>query len=73
MLFRSIDAYARAAELDPTNAAIAQRLSLLKTAQSTGGALPAAPGPQDVHPTAYANPHSDTHWLDWTPSPSALS
>ncbi|KAK7688149.1 hypothetical protein QCA50_008519 [Cerrena zonata] len=52
----AIDAYARAAELDPANTAIAQRLSLLKTAQTTGGALPAAPGPQDVHPTAYANP-----------------
>lgn len=52
----AIDVYARAAELDPTNTAIAQRLSLLKTAQTTGGALPAAPGPQDVHPTAYANP-----------------
>ncbi|OBZ80027.1 General transcriptional corepressor ssn6 [Grifola frondosa] len=52
----AIDAYARAAELDPGNTAIAQRLQLLKTAQATGGALPAAPGPQDVHPTAYANP-----------------
>ncbi|CAL1697020.1 unnamed protein product [Somion occarium] len=52
----AIDAYARAAELDPSNTAIAQRLQLLKTAQATGGALPAAPGPQDVHPTAYANP-----------------
>ncbi|KAH9949448.1 TPR-like protein [Amylocystis lapponica] len=52
----AIDAYARAAELDPGNTAITQRLQLLKTAQATGGALPAAPGPQDVHPTAYANP-----------------
>ncbi|KAL4254529.1 hypothetical protein ABKN59_003203 [Abortiporus biennis] len=51
----AIDAYARAAELDPTNAAITQRLQLLRTAQATGGQLPAAPGPQDVHPTAYAN------------------
>ena len=51
----AIDAYARAAELDPTNQAIAQRLALLKNAQATGQALPAAPGPQDVHPTAYAN------------------
>lgn len=51
----AIDAYARAAELDPGNTAITQRLQLLKTAQATGGALPAAPGPQDVHPTAYAN------------------
>ena len=52
----AIDAYARAAELDPSNVAIAQRLALLKNAQATGQALPAAPGPQDVHPTAYANP-----------------
>ncbi|KAH9921315.1 uncharacterized protein B0H18DRAFT_936074 [Fomitopsis serialis] len=52
----AIDAYARAAELDPSNTAITQRLGLLKQAQATGSALPAAPGPQDVHPTAYANP-----------------
>jgi len=51
----AIDAYARASELDPTNPVISQRLQLLKTAQATGGALPAAPGPQDVHPTAYAS------------------
>ncbi|KAI0757584.1 hypothetical protein C8Q80DRAFT_1216170 [Daedaleopsis nitida] len=51
----AIDAYARAAELDPSNTAITQRLQLLKNAQATGQALPAAPGPQDVHPTAYAN------------------
>ncbi|KAI6022585.1 TPR-like protein [Pisolithus marmoratus] len=52
----AIDAYARAAELDPGNHVISQRLQLLKTAQATGGQLPAAPGPQDVHPNAYANP-----------------
>jgi len=51
----AIDAYARAAELDPRNTAITQRLELLKQAQATGAQLPAAPGPQDVHPTAYAN------------------
>ncbi|EPQ61220.1 hypothetical protein GLOTRDRAFT_135744 [Gloeophyllum trabeum ATCC 11539] len=51
----AIDAYARAAELDPTNPVISQRLQLLKQAQATGSALPAAPGPQDVHPTAYAS------------------
>ncbi|KAF9529472.1 hypothetical protein CPB83DRAFT_790062 [Crepidotus variabilis] len=51
----AIDAYARAAELDPSNAAIAQRLQLLRNAQATGSQLPAAPGPQDVHPTAYAS------------------
>ncbi|KAJ3489389.1 hypothetical protein NLI96_g2166 [Meripilus lineatus] len=48
----AIDAYTRAAELDRSNTAIAQRLELLRTAQATGGAIPAAPGPQDVHPTA---------------------
>jgi len=51
----AIDAYARAAELDPSNVAIAQRLQLLKNAQATGSQLPAAPGPQDVHPTAYTS------------------
>ena len=51
----AIDAYARASELDPNNPIISQRLQLLKTAQATGGQLPAAPGPQDVHPTAYAS------------------
>ena len=51
----AIDAYARASELDPNNPVISQRLQLLKTAQATGGQLPAAPGPQDVHPTAYAS------------------
>ncbi|KAJ7789464.1 TPR-like protein [Mycena olivaceomarginata] len=51
----AIDAYARASELDPTNPVISQRLALLKNAQATGGQVPAAPGPQDVHPTAYAS------------------
>ncbi|KAJ3879316.1 TPR-like protein [Lentinula edodes] len=51
----AIDAYARASELDPGNVVISNRLQLLKTAQATGGQLPAAPGPQDVHPTAYAS------------------
>lgn len=51
----AIDAYARASELDPGNHVISQRLQLLKNAQATGGQLPAAPGPQDVHPTAYAS------------------
>ncbi|KAF9560195.1 TPR-like protein [Agrocybe pediades] len=51
----AIDAYARASELDPSNTAIASRLQLLKNAQATGSQLPAAPGPQDVHPTAYAS------------------
>ncbi|TDL15850.1 hypothetical protein BD410DRAFT_902365 [Rickenella mellea] len=51
----AIDAYARASELDPNNPVITQRLQLLRNAQATGGQLPAAPGPQDVHPTAYAS------------------
>ncbi|KAH7907526.1 TPR-like protein, partial [Hygrophoropsis aurantiaca] len=51
----AIDAYARASELDPGNHVISQRLQLLKNAQATSGQLPAAPGPQDVHPTAYAS------------------
>ena len=51
----AIDAYARACELDPSNGAIGQRLQLLRNAQATGVQLPAAPGPQDVHPTAYAS------------------
>ncbi|KAG2066822.1 hypothetical protein BDR04DRAFT_1159834 [Suillus decipiens] len=51
----TIDAYARASELDPGNHVISQHLQLLKNAQATGGQLPAAPGPQDVHPTAYAS------------------
>ncbi|KAJ8088653.1 glucose repression mediator protein [Marasmius tenuissimus] len=51
----AIDAYARASELDPGNEVISGRLILLKQAQTTGGQLPAAPGPQDVHPTAYAS------------------
>ncbi|KAH9996620.1 hypothetical protein BJV77DRAFT_987930 [Russula vinacea] len=45
----------RAAELDPGNGAITQRLHLLKHSQATGAQLPAAPAPQDVHPTAYAS------------------
>jgi glucose repression mediator protein len=50
----TIDAYARAAELDLGNGAITQRtqrLHLLKHLQATGAQLPAAPAPQDVHPT----------------------
>ena len=44
----TIDAYARAAVLDPGNPDITQRLHLLKNTQATGSQLPAAPGPQDV-------------------------
>jgi glucose repression mediator protein len=63
----AIDAYARASELDPSNPAITQRLQLLKTAQATGGQLPAAPGPQDVHPTAYASAVVPPHTLTGPP------
>lgn len=63
----AIDAYARASELDPSNPAISQRLQLLKTAQATGGQLPAAPGPQDVHPTAYASAVVPPHTLTGPP------
>src|ERR1700761_8919933 len=51
----AIDAYARAAELDPNNTSIEQRLVVLRRAQATGAQIPAAPAPQDVHPTQYAN------------------
>ena len=63
----AIDAYARASELDPSNPAISQRLQLLKTAQATGGQLPSAPGPQDVHPTAYASAVVPPHGLTGPP------
>ncbi|RDB29062.1 General transcriptional corepressor ssn6 [Hypsizygus marmoreus] len=63
----AIDAYARASELDPSNPAITQRLHLLRTAQATGGQLPAAPGPQDVHPTAYASAVVPPHGLTGPP------
>ncbi|KDQ54958.1 hypothetical protein JAAARDRAFT_196330 [Jaapia argillacea MUCL 33604] len=73
----AIDAYARAAELDPMNPLITRRLQLLKEAQATGSALPAAPGPQDVHPTAYASavvpPPGPPMLLQATPNPHARS
>lgn len=50
----ALDAYTRAAELDPTNVHIKARLALLKGQPTTG--LPnqaGAPLPQDVHPQAY--------------------
>ncbi|KIM57902.1 hypothetical protein SCLCIDRAFT_129306, partial [Scleroderma citrinum Foug A] len=51
----AIDAYACTAELDPVSRT-KHHLHLLKNVQATGSQLPATPGPQDVHPTAYANP-----------------
>lgn len=52
----AIDAYERAAELDQSDTHIVERLTILKTAaQQTGGALPGAPVPKDVHPIEYAS------------------
>ncbi|KIM58092.1 hypothetical protein SCLCIDRAFT_129092, partial [Scleroderma citrinum Foug A] len=51
----AIDAYACTAELNPGNLS-ELHLHLLKNAHATGSQLPTAPGPQDIHPTAYANP-----------------
>ncbi|KAG8932974.1 glucose repression mediator protein [Tulasnella sp. 417] len=59
----AIDAYARAADLDPNNQVIKSRLRLLKDVQANGGTMPAAPGPQDVHPTAYASGHGPPSML----------
>lgn len=47
----ALDAYSRAAELDPTNQHIKARLALLK-GQPTNG-LPTQAVPHDVHPRAY--------------------
>lgn len=50
----ALDAYTRAADLDPSNVHIKARLALLKGQPTTG--LPnqgGAPLPQDVHPQAY--------------------
>ena len=49
----AIDAYTRAADLDPTNATIKQRLSMLQNAGGSNQNLPPAPGPVDVHPSQY--------------------
>jgi len=51
----ALDAYARAAELDPTNTHIKARLQLLRSGQATGPNQHNAPVPQDVHPQAYQN------------------
>ena len=51
----ALDAYQRAADLDPTNVHIKARLQLLQNGQPTSG-MPnqnSAPLPQDVHPQAY--------------------
>ncbi|KAI5996964.1 hypothetical protein EDD15DRAFT_2412554 [Pisolithus albus] len=59
--------YARAAELDPGNHVVSQRLQLFKNAQATGSQPPATPGPQDVHPNAYANPSAPPPGLSGPP------
>ncbi|KAG9001061.1 glucose repression mediator protein [Tulasnella sp. JGI-2019a] len=64
----AIDAYTRAADLDPNNQSIKARLRMLKEVQSTGGTMPAAPGPQDVHPTAYASAHGPPSMIGNGPS-----
>ncbi len=51
----ALDAYQRAAELDPNNVHIKARLQLLRSGQA-GNGIPgqsSAPLPQDVHPQAY--------------------
>jgi hypothetical protein len=56
----ALDAYQRAAELDPTNVHIKARLQLLQSGQTSNGVAnqgnAPAPMPQDVHPQAYQNP-----------------
>lgn len=51
----ALDAYQRAADLDPQNIHIKSRLELLKRLQASNGAANQgeAPRPQDVHPQAY--------------------
>jgi glucose repression mediator protein len=50
----ALDAYQRAAELDPSNVHIKARLQLLRNGQTSGMAVQtSAPLPQDVHPQAY--------------------
>jgi glucose repression mediator protein len=50
----ALDAYQRAADLDPANVHIKARLQLLQNGQSSAGAPNGnAPVPQDVHPQAY--------------------
>ena len=51
----ALDAYQRAADLDPSNVHIKARLQLLQNGQTSAGAPNQgnAPVPQDVHPQAY--------------------
>ena len=49
----ALDAYQRAAELDPNNTHIKARLQLLRSGGGTGPNAQNAPVPQDVHPQAY--------------------
>lgn len=49
----ALDAYQRAAELDPGNPHIKARLQLLRSGGSNGSGQAPAPQPADVHPQAY--------------------
>lgn len=52
----ALDAYQRAADLDPTNPHIKQRLELLRKSQGSSSGATAAPIPQDVNnPNQYQN------------------
>ncbi|CAJ0830399.1 10105_t:CDS:10 [Entrophospora sp. SA101] len=56
----ALDAYQRAAELDPANPHIKQRLQMLRNQQTQGGQT-TAPIPQDINPQAFqqqTNPNS---------------
>lgn len=66
-----IAAYIRAADLDPDNQDVKTRLELLKGVQANGGMLPAAPGPQDVHPTAYTSGHGPPSMVNEPRTPFA--
>ena len=51
----ALDAYQRAADLDPGNIHIKARLQLLRENRANGVASQPAPPPQDVHPQHYQN------------------
>ncbi|CAG8781816.1 1837_t:CDS:1, partial [Racocetra fulgida] len=57
----ALDAYQRAAELDPSNPHIKQRLQMLRNQQA--GGQTSAPIPQDVNPQAYQSPNGPPNML----------